>query len=185
SILREARLHERKLEELVEEARRNYPDQGERLSRALIAYQKLRAREISAKPETTRGPRGFDPFVELRRFFAVYWRPLITLIALIPALLSVLRWIGVPVSVWPGRANRLTQSFVIGLGVVIVVVVRIPKIAYRVTRWLVPPPAPLSDRPRVFRGPVSYDVQDAARFHGREADGEACWERLRRKRFFI
>ena len=197
SILREARAHQGKLEALVGEASGNYPDQAQRLSRALVVYRQLHAGVNGLEPtragkqatgprsDTTKGPREFDPFLELRRLFAIYWQPLISLIALVPTLLSVLRWAGFQVRVWPAQANLLTQSIVIGLGIITLIVIRNPKIAYRLTRWLVPPPAPLPDRPRVFRGPVSYDVQDAEQFHGRDADGEACWERLRRKPFFI
>ena len=197
SILREARAHQGKLEALVGEASRNYPDQAQRLSRALVVYRQLHAGVNGLEParagkqatgprsDTTKGPRDFDPFLELRRLFAIYWQPLISLIALVPTLLSVLRWAGFPVRVWPAQANLLTQSIVIGLGIITLIVIRNPKIAYRLTRWLVPPPAPLPDRPRVFRGPVSYDVEDAEQFHGRDADGETCWERLRRKPFFI
>ncbi len=197
SILREARAHQGKLEALLGEASRNYPDQAQRLSRALVAYRQLHAPVNGLEParagkhatgprsDTTKGPLEFDPFLELRRLFAIYWQPLISLIALVPTLLSVLRWAGIPVRVWPAQANLLTQSIVIGLGIITLIVIRNPKIAYRLTRWLVPPPAPLPDRPRVFRGPVSYDVKDAEQFHGRDADGDDCWERLRRKPFFI
>src|SRR4051794_10305274 len=51
SILREARAHEGKLEALIAEARSNYPDQADRLSRALVAYWKLHARENGQEPD--------------------------------------------------------------------------------------------------------------------------------------
>src|SRR5262249_35689573 len=103
----------------------------------------------------------------------------------VPTLLIVLRWLSVLVPVWPAQANFFTQTIVIGLGVVTLIVIWNPQIANRVTRFLVPPPDSLSDRPRVFRGPMSYDVEDAEQFHPRNPDPESCGGRLRRKPFFI
>ena len=55
SILREARVHEGKLEALIKEACGNYPDQGERLSRALVAYRELHPGVTLPRPDRSGG----------------------------------------------------------------------------------------------------------------------------------
>ena len=102
-----------------------------------------------------------------------------------PSLLAILHTLGLPVSKWPERADPVTQAVLIGLGIVVLVVIRFPKVAYVITKLIVPPPPLPPERPRVFRGLLQYDEKDAEQFYGRTADGDACWDRIRRKPFFI
>ena len=37
----------------------------------------------------------------------------------------------------------------------------------------------------MFRGPLSYEAAEAEQFHGRNADAKECWDRIRRKSFFV
>jgi hypothetical protein len=131
------------------------------------------------------GKRAPRPFTELRRLFAYYWKPIVTLAALVPTVLKILHSLGLSVTMWPERANPETQAVLIGLGLSVLVVIRFPRVAYAVTRWIVPPPAPRPPGPRVFRGPRSYNVADAEEFHGRNADGDDCWNRIRSKPLFV
>jgi hypothetical protein len=134
--------------------------------------------------ETT-GKRAPRAFTELRRLFAYYWKPLVSLAALVPTLLKILHSLGLSVTLWPERANPATQAVLIGLGLSVLVVIRFPRVAYAVTRWIVPPPAPRPPGPRVFRGPLSYEAAEAEQFHGRNADAKECGDRIRRKPFFV
>jgi hypothetical protein len=99
-------------------------------------------------------------------------------------LLGTVGWFGA-VSLWPAQANLLTKLIVFGLDIAALIAIWNQRIASRMTFWLSGPPPPLLNRPRLFRGPLSYDIQDAKTFYGRMADGDACWERLRSKPFFI
>ncbi len=131
------------------------------------------------------GKSAFSPFEGLRRLFAYYWRPILSIFALAPSLLKVLHVVGLPVTQWPERANALTQGVLIGLGLVVLMVIRFPKVAFAITKWIVPPPPPRLSGLHIFRGPVSYNVEEAAEFYGRGADGDDCWDRIRRKPFFV
>ena len=124
-------------------------------------------------------------FTELRRLFAYYWRPLVSVAALVPTLLKVLHAVGLPVTEWPERANPATQAVLIGLGLSVLVVIRFPRVAYAVTKWIVPPPNPRSPGPRVFRGPVSFQAAESKQFYGRGADADDCWDCIQRKPFFV
>ena len=110
------------------------------------------AETSAARTSGTTGKPVFSPFTELRRLFAYYWRPLLTLIALVPSLLTILNTLGLSVSKWPERADSVTQRVLIGLGIVVLVVIRFPKVAYVITKLIVPPPPLPPDRPHVFRG---------------------------------
>jgi hypothetical protein len=137
--------HEGKLESLVAEASRNYPDQSERLSRALVAYRRVHARANCASPDQSSGQRagpgdrtakstwGIGPFSGLRRLFAIYSQSLATAIALDLTLVVPLRWAGIPISVLPAQANLITQCLAIGMGIMSLIAIRNPTIAHRVT----------------------------------------------------
>src|SRR5437870_4497836 len=72
------------------------------------------------RPSEPTGKAVYAPFTELRRLFAVYWRPLVSLVALVPALLAILNKLGLPISLWTeARLGPATQGLLIGLGIAV------------------------------------------------------------------
>jgi hypothetical protein len=112
----------------------------------------------------------------LRELAAAYWRPVLSLAALIPAALKGVREAGFPVpdSGWP--------LLLCGIG--LFAAVRFPRIATTVTRLLLgsPPSPPLPNRP-VFRGVRPYERDEA--LPGRATDVQRCVPAVRSNRFFV
>ena len=140
--------------------------------------------EIARRTEPSAKPV-FAAFKRLRRLFGYYWKPLVTLGGAVPATLKILHSLGLRVTEWPERTDPTTQAVVIGLGIAVLVVIRFPKVAYRITRWVVGPPDPRPDPPRVFIGIRPYQNKDSASFLGRKADADACGDLIHQKPFFI
>ena len=147
-----------------------------------------RAWHFEGRPRPTEDRKWatYSPVTSLRTLLGKHWKLLGTVLAGVPTLLVLLSWLGLPVSDWTGiTANPASQAFLFGIGLAVLVVIRIPKVDSTVTLWIVPPPPLLPDQPRIFRGPLPYEAEDADRFYGRKADIETCWDRIRRKPFFI
>jgi hypothetical protein len=121
---------------------------------------------------------------KLRRLAATYWKPVLALAAGIPAALNGLKSAGVPIDrfVLSTPAGRET---LIGLGVSALIIVRFPRIAIALTRWILGPPPTPTNVSRIFRGPRPYGPQERAVFPGRKAETEDCWEALQEHAFLI
>jgi hypothetical protein len=157
---------------------REDPGNGRQTSQSVSEKNTRRASEPAGKPASR-------PFVELRRLFAYHWKPLVTLAALVPTLLKIPHVLGLKVTESPEQTNLVTQGVLIGLGLVVLVVIQFPRIAFAITKWILPPAPPGPPGPRVFRGPRSYNAEEDGEFYGRKTDGDDCWERILRKPFFV
>ena len=79
-------------------------------------------------------------FERIRRLAAEYWQPLISLGAGIPALLNGLKSLGIPVDAWPSVSSTpIGRYWLIGVGGLLFVIFRFPRIAIIITRLILPP----------------------------------------------
>lgn len=124
----------------------------------------------------------------LRQLVATYWKPLIALGAGIPAALSVLKTIGVPVeklAPFFASTSPVGRTGMIVLGLMVLLVIRFPPVAVAFTRWILGPPPRPQNLPRIFRGPRPYGIQDRAIFPGRQAETEDSCQLAQEHPFLI
>jgi tetratricopeptide (TPR) repeat protein len=129
----------------------------------------------------------FDPenrLDRLRNLAARYWKPLLSCIAVLGSL-DALKLLGVPVGAMPPMGlSALIAWLLLAAGIFGLIVIRYPRVAFAITRWLLgPPPAPPLPSKTIFRGPLPYTSEDD--LPGRGADADAFWMRFDGHAFFV
>lgn len=121
-----------------------------------------------------------ERFELLRQLAAKYWRPIVSWLAGISVVVNSLKALNLPVGQVPG----VTGSYwYIGLGASLFIIIRFPRIAVTITRLILGPPQPLSNLPRIFRGPRPYGRGDV--LPGRQQEIDDCWRLIKEEAFFI
>jgi tetratricopeptide (TPR) repeat protein len=134
----------------------------------------------------TLGHIASERFEVLRQLAARYWQPLVVFMAGMPVVLNVLKSLGVPVGEWPSVASTPTARYgLIGMGSLIFLLIRLPRIPVAVTRLILGAPKPPAKLPEIFRGPRAYSARDKDRLPGRQKEIDACWRDLEEETFFI
>lgn len=128
---------------------------------------------------------GGKPFEYLRELAAGYWKPLLTLISAFFAILVSsedflqnhnlsLPLIGSkPISRW----------MVVGVFIFILIIIRFPRVAAAITRWIFGRPPLPPGVGRIFRGPAPYGSHD--QLPARKLDVDDCWTRIERESFLV
>lgn len=99
----------------------------------------------------------------------------IAIVAGAPAVLNALKEFNIPVDKLPGVASTAMGRYaLIGFGVFILAIIRFPRVAFTLTRWILGAPPKPANLPRIFRGPRPYGSQDGSIFRGRETELEDC-----------
>jgi formylglycine-generating enzyme required for sulfatase activity len=122
-------------------------------------------------------------FEFLRQLAAKYWKPTISWVTALTAAISVvlngLKALGI--GKLPGTDTL--WYWLAGLGAVIFVIIRFPRVTVGITRLLLGSSRPPSNLPTIFRGPRPYGSEDT--LPGRQKEIDACWRLMREKTFFI
>jgi tetratricopeptide (TPR) repeat protein len=113
----------------------------------------------------------------LRQWAAYYWQPVLTVILGIPAFLKAAREFGLPIS----DASWVT----VGCAVVLLVLVRFPAIAVRITLFLLGKPRPIPRDHAIFRSARPYTEVDEGKLPGRQPDLDRFAPVVRDKPFHI
>jgi formylglycine-generating enzyme required for sulfatase activity/serine/threonine protein kinase len=116
----------------------------------------------------------------LRQGVARYWRPLLSWLAGTFVVLNGLRALPFAHVSVPGITGSAWQT---GLGLLLFMLARFPRLARRATRIILGPPQPPPTLPTLFRGPRPYGREDV--LPGRQREVDDCWWRLRDVPFFI
>lgn len=116
----------------------------------------------------------------LRQWVARYWRPLLSWLAGMFVVLNALQALPLAGVSVPGITGSAWQT---GLGLLLFMLARFPRLARRATRVILGPPQPPPALPTLFRGPRPYGREDA--LPGRQREADDCWRRLRDVPFFI
>ncbi len=124
-------------------------------------------------PKTSVNNDGLDL---VRQLGAKYWQPVVTLIASASAIGKV---------AYDALQGSLTSQtwILIGVAVLIIVVIRFPRLAIRFTRLILGPPPVLTNPRRIFRGPLPY--LSGENLPGRQADVDQCFLLLQQEPFFL
>jgi len=110
-----------------------------------------------------------DRFEQARQIAARYWQGIGTAITGVVAVVVLFY----DPSKWP---------IAIVSALLVIAFLRFPRIAVRLTRWILGPPPAVENPPRIFRGPVPYAVGE--NLPARNAEIEQCWLLLQQKPFF-
>jgi hypothetical protein len=116
----------------------------------------------------------------LRQCVARYWRPLLSWLAGMFVVLNGLQALSLPGVSVPGITGSAWHT---GLGLLLFMLARFPRLARRATRVILGPPQPPPALPTLFRGPRPYGREDV--LPGRQREVDDCWRRLRDVTFFI
>jgi len=110
-----------------------------------------------------------DRFEQARQIAARYWQGIATAITSVVAAVALFG----DSSKWP---------IVVVSALAVIIFLRFPRIAVRLTRWILGPPPATENPPRIFRGPLPYVAGED--LPARKAEVDQCWLLLQQKPFF-
>jgi tetratricopeptide (TPR) repeat protein len=119
---------------------------------------------------------GNDHFESLRHLGGKYWQRIVTALTAILACIKIFYDIS-------NNSPKVQTAVVLAVALFIIIVIRFPSVAIRLTRWILGQPPLLPNPPRIFRGPLPY--LDSERLPGRAAEINSCWLLIQRQPFFI
>ena|SRR6266545_204995 len=110
-----------------------------------------------------------DRFEQARQIAARYWQGIATAITSVVAAVALFY----DPSKWP---------IAVVSALAVIVFLRFPRIAVRLTCWILGPPPATENPPRIFRGPLPYVAGED--LPARKAEVDQCWLLLQQKPFF-
>ena len=122
-----------------------------------------------------------------RSHLARHWQPVVQWLALLTPALAAVEPIRRQIGQWlPFAASPLvTATLMIAVSLAVFALVRYPRFAFAVTRFLYGQPQAQADVGRIFRGPRTYTVDDQATFPGRRTEIDDCWMTIEAQPFLI
>jgi len=121
--------------------------------------------------------RGLTP---IRQIGARYWKPIVSLLAILPSAFEFINKFS------HGKSTLEPKPWwLLVFGILLLVLVRFPRIAITITRCLLPPIEPELVKTAVFRGPAPFREDDSESFFGRDDEVKRCWLALEGAQFFV
>ena len=111
----------------------------------------------------------------LRGLASRYWKAIISVVTGIVAFIKIYYDYTKSSPAWQ-------IGITIGIFLFVILIIRFPQIALRLTRWILGKPGPLPDL-QVFRGPRPYFKGD--HLPGRQAELNTCWQTIQSHCFFM